>query len=109
MIAITHGEADDETFTTAKPHGFRVGEAVEFVRLAGGTGLTGRAASANLAQGASGARLSSGKPTRYFVIASGLGSRTFKVSATRGGSAVNITSDVTAGYVRRAVRVPGDA
>lgn len=109
MIPVTHIEADDETVTTDRTHGFHAGEQVEFIRLAGGTGLTGRAASANLAQGASGAKLSTGKPTRYFVIASGLGARTFKVSATKGGSAVNVTVDATAGYVRRAVRAPGDA
>lgn len=110
MRAITI-EADDEIVTLKageRNHSFKAGDQVEFIRLAGGTGLTGRAASANLAQGASGSRLSSGKPTRYFVIASGLTNRAFKVSATLGGSAVNVTADATAGYVRRAQRVPGD-
>lgn len=91
------GEADDETITCAKRHGFRAGDVVEFIGLSGGAGLTGRAIRA------------SGKPTRYFVIATGLTDRVFSVSETLGGSAVNFTTDITAGYVRRAVRVPGDA
>lgn len=103
MRAIT-AEADDELITVVGglPHGFRVGERVEFIRLAGGTGLSGRAATVA-------APTRSSKPTRYFVIASGLTRNAFKVSATAGGSAVNVTADATAGWVRRMVRVPGDA
>lgn len=104
MRAIT-AEADDEIVTVVGglPHGFRVGEQVEFVRLTGGTGLSGRPiASINAATRSS-------KPTRYFVIASGLTRNAFKVSATAGGSAVNISADATSGWVRRMVRAPGDA
>lgn len=104
MRAIT-AEADDELITVVGglPHGFRVGERVEFIRLTGGTGLSGRPiASINSA-----ARSSA--PTRYYVIASGLTRNAFKVSATPGGAAVNITADATSGWVRRMVRKPGDA
>ena len=104
MRAIT-AEADDEVVTLVGglPHGFRVGDRVEFIRLTGGTGLSGRPiASINSASRAS-------KPTRYYVIASGLTRNAFKVSTTLGGGAVNISADATAGWVRRMVRAPGDA
>jgi len=104
MRAIT-AEADDEIVTVVGglPHGFRAGDRVEFIRLTGGTGLSGRPiASINAA-----AR--SAAPTRYFVIASGLTRNVFKVATTAGGSAVNISADATAGWVRRMVRKPGDA
>jgi hypothetical protein len=98
-------EADDElvTLVGGLPHGFRAGEEVEFIRLTGGTGLSGRPiASINAATRSS-------KPTRYFVIASGLTRNAFKVSATAGGSAVDVSADATGGWVRRMVRAPGDA
>ena len=63
MKAITI-EADSELVTVVGglPHGFEDGERVEFIRLAGGTGLSGRpVASINAAARSS-------KPTRYFVI-----------------------------------------
>ena len=104
MRAITI-EADDETVTLVGglPHGFRAGDEVEFIRLTGGTGLSGRPiASINSA-----ARSSA--PTRYFVISTGLTRNAFQVSATAGGSAVNVSADATAGWVRRKVRKPGDA
>jgi len=104
MHAIT-AEADDEivTLVGGLPHGFRVGDQVEFIRLTGGTGLSGRPISSI------NAAARSSQPTRYFVIASGLTRNAFKVSTTAGGSAVNISADATAGWVRRAVRHPGDA
>lgn len=97
-------EADDNIITTDRVHGLGVGEQVEFVNLQGGTGLTGRA------KHSASQRKPLAKPTRYFVIAGSLGARTLKVSATAGGSEVNITADATAGsQMRRAVRAPGDA
>lgn len=88
-------EADDETVTTDRVHGLTVGEKVEFVQLAGGTGLTGRALGAT------------GHPTRYFVRTVPT-SKTLTVSATLGGGAVNVTADATRGFIRRYVRAPGD-
>ncbi len=73
------GEADDELLTTASAHGLRVGDTVQFPELTGGTGLS--------------------TDTTYYVIASGLTASTFRVSATKGGSTVNFTTDVTAGAV----------
>lgn len=104
MRAITI-EADDEivTLVGGLPHGFVAGDMVEFIRLTGGTGLSGRpVASINSVQRSS-------APTRYFVIASGLTRNKFKVSATAGGGAVNVTADATSGWVRPYVRKPGDA
>jgi len=104
MRAITI-EADDElvTLVGGLPHGFAAGDRVEFIRLTGGTGLSGRPIASINAAGRSAA------PTRYFVIASGLTRNAFKVSATAGGSAVNVSADATAGWVRPYVRKPGDA
>lgn len=86
-------EADTELITAVKNHGFRVGQKVAFRRMSGGTGIT--------AQGAAGASGSLSPATVYHVIAAGLTNDDFEVSATAGGSAVNITADMTAGQVRR--------
>jgi hypothetical protein len=75
------GEADDETFA-ATAHGYEAGDRVVFTSLTGGAGLSTN--------------------REYYVIASGLTANAFKVSATLGGSAVNFTTDVTAGTVRSA-------
>lgn len=66
-------------------HGFRVGHRVIFRGLTGGTGITPGAA--------------------YYVIASGLTDYAFRVSETAGGGALDFSSDLTAGTVRR--RIPG--
>lgn len=103
MRAIT-AEADNETITLVGglPHGFRAGDQIEFIRLTGGSNLSGRpTASINSA-----AR--SAAPTRYFVRPEGLTRTAFTVSTTLGGGAVNIGSDATSGWVRRMVRKPGD-
>lgn len=62
-------------------HGFVENDPVIFTSLTGGTGLTAG--------------------TRYYVIAANLATDTFQVSATVGGSAVNFSSDITAGSVRK--------
>lgn len=62
---------------TSTAHGLAVGDRVSFTTLTGGTGLA--------------------TDTPYFVIASGLTANAFKVSTTSGGSAVNFTTDITAG------------
>ena len=69
--------ATDGTFTTTSAHGLAAGDAVQFSNIAGG--LTGVSAG-----------------TTYYVIASGLTSTVFKVSATAGGSAVTISAGGTA-------------
>lgn len=73
--AIT-GVAATDLFTTAKAHGLTAGRKVRFSAITGGTGLI--------------------VGQDYWVIADGLASKTFKVSATFGGSSVNYTTDVTA-------------
>lgn len=88
------GNSGTDVITSEVVHGFEVGEKVQFVQLAGGSGLSGRALGASF------------DPTVYFVIASGLTDKAFKVSATRGGSAVNFTTNITGGYVRRYDRRP---
>ena len=57
-------------------HGFVAGDRVVFTSLTGGTGLTAG--------------------QTYFVMASGLTANAFKVAATSGGSAVDITVDYSA-------------
>lgn len=61
-------------------HGYVAGDDVVFSDLTGGAGLVAG--------------------TTYYVIASGLTADAFKVSGTLGGSAIDITSDMTAGKVR---------
>jgi hypothetical protein len=70
--------ADDKIDTTAS-HGLAVNDRVEFPTLTGGTGL-----SAN---------------TPYWVSAVP-GATEFQVSTTRGGSAVNFSTNITAGTLR---------
>jgi hypothetical protein len=73
--------ATDDIIDTATAHGFAVNDVVRFTSLTGGTGLT--------------------VGTDYYVISASLASQTFKVSATRGGTAINFTTDITAGNVVR--------
>lgn len=70
-------EADNDT-VTLNSHGFSNGEQIEFTALTGGTGLSTN--------------------TAYYVRDAT--ANTFKVSATPGGAAVNVTVDATAGTVR---------
>jgi hypothetical protein len=65
---------------TAAGHGYGAGKPVRFYGLAGGAGITAGT-------------------TTYFVIASGLTADAFRVSATLGGSTIDVTTDVTAGGV----------
>lgn len=67
---------------TRTAHGFEAGQAVRFTGLTGGAGIT------------------PGKT--YYVIASGLTANDYRVSATLGGSTIDVTSDLTAGTVSRA-------
>jgi hypothetical protein len=80
-VTLTSGEADDEIILAAAAHGLLVGDRVIFPTLTGGSGLT--AAS-----------------TIYYVV-SVPSTTTFTVSATSGGSAVNFTTDISAGTVQR--------
>jgi hypothetical protein len=68
----TTGEADDDTFTSSA-HGLLAGTGVYFATLSGGAGL-----SVN---------------TQYYVVSPT--ANTFQLSATIGGSAIDVTSDVT--------------
>lgn len=73
--------ADDIIHTGATAHGFAVDDAVVF------RGLTG------------GAPLVNGR--YYWVIAASLTGTAFRVAATRGGAGIDLTSNITAGQVRR--------
>lgn len=86
--AITATAATDLVSLTA--HGFVAGDRVTFPALTGGAGLTAGT-------------------TIYHVIADGLTADAFKVSATAGGSAVDITSNATAGTVAFAENLIGFA
>jgi len=82
-------EADDELIT-AVAHGLAANDTVIFEADAGGTMSTGLTAD-----------------TQYFVIASGLTADVFKVSATKGGSSVNITADGTGVTFLKTSTTPG--
>ncbi len=69
-------EESDNLITAGLPHNLTTNDRVTFYTLTGGTGLTTGVA--------------------YYVIASGLSATEFRVSATQGGSAVNITVDYSA-------------
>lgn len=70
------GEADTELLTDAA-HGLVAGDRIRFTALTGGAGLT--------------------VGTDYYVIATGLTANDFKVSLIQGGTAVDFTTDLTAG------------
>lgn len=78
-------EADTNLLETVADHGYEADDVVQFSDLLGAAGL------------------SSG--TDYYVISDGLTANRLKVSATEGGAAVDITTDLEAGFVR-AVIVP---
>ena len=80
-ITLTTSAAADDILDTTTAHGFVAGQAVRFATLTGGAGLTAG--------------------TTYYVIAANLAAQTFQVSATPGGSAINFTTDVTAGTVAK--------
>ena len=88
-ITLATSAAADDIIDTATAHGFKVGDPVRFPTLTGGSGLT----AGNL----------------YYVIAANLAAQTFQVSTTPGGSAVNFTTDITAGTVgearQRAIKI----
>lgn len=69
------GEADDDVITASGAHGLKIGDTVVFSVLTGGAGLS--------------------LSTVYYVVSAPT-STTFTVSATPGGSAVDITTDYTA-------------
>lgn len=73
--------ASTDLFTTSVVHGFVAGDAVFFGTLTGGAGLV------------------TGK--RYYVIAAGLTTTVFAVSATLGGASFDHTTNVTAGTVAK--------
>lgn len=77
VISVLDGEGD------VVNHGLKAGDRVYFQGLAGGTGLT--------------------DDTDYYIIAGGLTSSAFKVSATDGGSEINFTADITGGRVGRRI------
>jgi hypothetical protein len=66
---------------TSAGHGYSAGDEVSFSGLTGGTGI-------NAGQ-------------IYFVIGSGLTANDFRVSATRNGSTIDFTTNLTAGTVAR--------
>lgn len=79
----TSAAADDIIDCTA--HGFEVDQAVIFTSLTGGSGLTAG--------------------TTYYVVATSFGTNTFRVATTPGGTAINFTTDITAGTVVDAAAV----
>lgn len=81
-ITLATSANGDDIIDTATAHGFSIGQAVVFPTLTGGAGLTAG--------------------TTYYVVSASFGAQTFRVAETPGGSAINFTSDITAGTVRKA-------
>lgn len=83
-IAITAAAATDLFAATA--HGLVADDTIFLTELTGGTGLA--------------------EDTLYYILAAGLTADAFAVSLTSGGAAVDITTDLTAGFaVKTAVYV----
>lgn len=89
--AITGVASTDIITATEGPHGFSDGQRFCFLSLTGGAGLTAQS-------------LSTIAPV-YF--ARDTTSTTLKASATSGGSAVDFTTDISAGYLMAAEFFPG--
>lgn len=80
-ITLATSAASDDIIDTSAAHGLVAGDAVVFTALTGGTGLTvGQV---------------------YYVVATSLGSTTFRVATTPGGSAIGFSADITAGTARK--------
>ena len=79
LVSFSCTATASDDFVTATGHTFVNGDQVVFTTLTGGAGLT--------------------TDTRYFVVSSATDQ--FKCSTTLGGSAVNITTNATAGTVQR--------
>lgn len=75
--------ATDDIIDTTPDHGLVAGDRVRFTALTGGTLLL--------------------TSLDYYVIAANLAAKTFQVSLTEGGAAINFTTDITAGTVRKYV------
>jgi hypothetical protein len=74
--------AADDIIDTATAHGFAANDPVKFTALTGGAGLE--------------------VGTVYYVVAASLAAQTFRVAASRGGTPINFTTDITAGNVVKA-------
>jgi len=83
-VTLTTSAAADDIIDTTTAHGFQTDYKVEFTTLTGGAGLS--------------------TGTTYYVVAVPTAT-SLQVSATRGGAAINFTTDITAGSMRR-VMVP---
>lgn len=81
-VTLATSAAADDIIDTATAHGFVAGDVVRFTGLTGGAGLTSN--------------------TAYYVVATSLGSTTFRVAATPGGTPINFSTDITAGTVAKA-------
>jgi hypothetical protein len=80
-VTLATSAAADDIVDTATAHGFVAGDSVVFDTLTGGTGLS--------------------IDTRYWVIAANLAAQTFQIALTAGGAAIDFTTDITAGTVRK--------
>jgi hypothetical protein len=89
--ACTGVASTDIITATEGPHGFANGQRLCFLSLTGGAGLQAQTLSVIA--------------TVYFAISAT--STTFQVSTTSGGSAVNFTTDISAGYFMAAEFFPG--
>jgi hypothetical protein len=79
-VTLATSAATDDIIDTAADHNMVAGQRVVFTALTGGTGL------------------STNVP--YWVVATSLGARTFRVATTRGGTAIGFSADITAGTIQ---------
>lgn len=86
VIDLALSAAADDTLDTTVAHGLLVGNKLEFVTLTGGAGL-------------------STTPTYY--VESVPSATSLKVAATKGGPAIDFTTDITAGSIRKLTTVAG--
>lgn len=78
-LALAASADSDDILHTGATHNFVAGDRVRFATLTGGSGVD--------------------PAVTYYVIAANLASTTFQVSATLGGGAASLGSDITAGTV----------
>lgn len=82
-VTLATSTAASDIVTTVPSHLYADGNRVRFTALTGGAGLS--------------------VGVDYYVIATNLAATTFQVSATRGGTSVDFTTDITAGTVTRMI------
>lgn len=80
-VALATSLAADDIVDTGSAHGFVAGDQIRFTTLTGGTGLLAG--------------------VTYYVTATSLAAQTFRPALTKGGAAIDFSTDITAGTVQK--------